>query len=68
MCGEAVDLVNFACPHNQKTAWCSEREPRQVFTILENLYHAFDSIGKTSACAKIIGTDISLNLVDIFDR
>jgi class 3 adenylate cyclase len=33
-----IDIANF-------TAWCSEQDPSQVFTWLENMYHAFDKIG-----------------------
>jgi hypothetical protein len=28
------------------TAWSSVREPSQVFSLLETLYHAFDEIAK----------------------
>jgi hypothetical protein len=34
-----ADIVGF-------TAWCSVREPAQVFTLLETIYNAFDHIAK----------------------
>jgi class 3 adenylate cyclase len=33
------DVVGFS-------AWSSEREPTQVFTLLQTLFHAFDKVGK----------------------
>jgi class 3 adenylate cyclase len=41
-----IDIANF-------TAWCSERDPSQVFTLLENLYHAFDQIGEPLGIFKV---------------
>jgi len=28
------------------TAWCSGREPKDVFLLLETIYHSFDTIAK----------------------
>jgi hypothetical protein len=41
-----IDIAGF-------TAWSSEREPSQVFTLLENLYHAFDDVGKKLGVFKV---------------
>jgi class 3 adenylate cyclase len=41
-----IDIANF-------TAWCSERDPSQVFILLENLYHAFDVIGEQLGIFKV---------------
>jgi Adenylate and Guanylate cyclase catalytic domain len=41
-----LDIANF-------TAWSSEREPSQVFTLLENLYHCFDEIGRRLGIFKV---------------
>jgi class 3 adenylate cyclase len=41
-----IDIANF-------TGWCSERDPTQVFTLLENLYHKFDQIGKQHGIFKV---------------
>jgi class 3 adenylate cyclase len=41
-----LDIANF-------TAWCSEREPSQVFVLLENLYHTFDEIGDQLGIFKV---------------
>jgi hypothetical protein len=41
-----IDIANF-------TAWCSERDPSQVFVLLENLYYAFDEIGKQLGIFKV---------------
>jgi class 3 adenylate cyclase len=35
------------------TAWSSSREPAQVFTLLETLYHAFDEIAKKRRVFKV---------------
>lgn len=35
------------------TAWSSVREPTQVFTLLETLYHAFDEIAKRRRVFKV---------------
>lgn len=35
------------------TAWSSTREPSQVFTLLEGLYHAFDKIAKRRKVFKV---------------
>jgi class 3 adenylate cyclase len=35
------------------TAWSSQREPRHVFTLLETLYHAFDSSAKELGVFKV---------------
>jgi len=35
------------------TAWSSTREPSQVFTLLQNLYQAFDSIAKKRGVFKV---------------
>jgi class 3 adenylate cyclase len=35
------------------TAWCSEREPTQVFILLETIYCAFDSIAKLNGVFKV---------------
>ncbi|CAB9522230.1 Receptor-type guanylate cyclase gcy [Seminavis robusta] len=40
------DLVGF-------TAWSSTREPAQVFTLLETLYHSFDNIAKRRRVFKV---------------
>jgi hypothetical protein len=41
-----IDIAGF-------TAWSSEREPCQVFTLLENLYHAFDEVGRKLGIFKV---------------
>jgi len=41
-----LDIVNF-------TAWCSERDPSQVFRLLESLYNAFDEVGETLGVFKV---------------
>jgi len=41
-----ADLVGF-------TAWSSVREPSQVFTLLETVYHAFDVIAKQRRIFKV---------------
>jgi class 3 adenylate cyclase len=41
-----IDIANF-------TAWCSEREPSQVFILLENLYHAFDTVAEELGIFKV---------------
>lgn len=41
-----ADLVGF-------TAWCSVREPSQVFVLLETLYAAFDQIAKRRRVFKV---------------
>ena len=41
-----ADLVGF-------TAWSSEREPSQVFRLLETLYNAFDMIARRSGIFKV---------------
>lgn len=41
-----ADIVGF-------TAWSSEREPTQVFTLLETLYAAFDGIAKQRGVFKV---------------
>ena len=41
-----TDLVGF-------TAWSSEREPAQVFTLLETLFNAFDVIAKKRKIFKV---------------
>jgi Adenylate and Guanylate cyclase catalytic domain len=40
------DIVGF-------TAWCSVREPSQIFTLLETLYHAFDEIATRRRVFKV---------------
>ena len=40
------DLVGF-------TAWSSTREPTQVFTLLETIYHAFDEIAHQRRVYKV---------------
>ena len=35
------------------TAWSSVREPAQVFTLLETLYHAFDELAKKRRVFKV---------------
>lgn len=35
------------------TAWSSVREPSQVFTLLETVYHAFDTIAKRRRVFKV---------------
>ena len=40
------DLVGF-------TAWSSVREPSQVFTLLETVYHAFDELAKRRGVFKV---------------
>ena len=35
------------------TAWSSQREPAQVFTLLEKLYGAFDEISKRHGVFKV---------------
>jgi len=41
-----ADIVGF-------TAWSSTREPTQVFTLLENIYHSFDEIAKRRRVFKV---------------
>jgi class 3 adenylate cyclase len=41
-----IDIANF-------TAWCSEREPSQVFVLLENIYHAFDQLAEQLGIFKV---------------
>jgi len=41
-----ADIVGF-------TAWSSMREPSQVFTLLETIYHAFDEIAKRRRVFKV---------------
>jgi class 3 adenylate cyclase len=41
-----IDIANF-------TAWCSEREPSQVFILLENLYHSFDQVAEQLGVFKV---------------
>eukprot|EP00980_Cylindrotheca_fusiformis_P001232 scaffold331_cov117-Cylindrotheca_fusiformis.AAC.10 len=41
-----ADLVGF-------TAWSSMREPTQVFTLLESIYHAFDEIARRRRVFKV---------------
>jgi class 3 adenylate cyclase len=41
-----IDIANF-------TAWCSEREPSQVFILLENIYHEFDKIADQLGVFKV---------------
>ena len=41
-----ADLVGF-------TAWSSEREPTQVFQLLETLYHAYDTIARKRRVFKV---------------
>lgn len=41
-----ADLVGF-------TAWSSTREPAQVFTLLETIYHAFDDIARRRRVFKV---------------
>jgi class 3 adenylate cyclase len=41
-----IDIANF-------TAWCSEREPSQVFLLLENLYHIFDQVAEQLGIFKV---------------
>jgi hypothetical protein len=44
--GHVWDIVGF-------TAWSSVREPSQVFTLLETVYHAFDEIAKRRRVFKV---------------
>jgi class 3 adenylate cyclase len=41
-----IDIANF-------TAWCSEREPSQVFILLENVYHTFDKVAEQLGIFKV---------------
>jgi Adenylate and Guanylate cyclase catalytic domain len=41
-----LDIAGF-------TAWSSEREPSQVFSLLENIYHAFDEAGRKLGVFKV---------------
>jgi hypothetical protein len=41
-----IDIADF-------TAWSSEREPSQVFTLLENLYNVFDEVGRNLGIFKV---------------
>jgi class 3 adenylate cyclase len=41
-----IDIVNF-------TAWCSERDPSQVFILLENLYQTFDKVAEQFGIFKV---------------
>jgi Adenylate and Guanylate cyclase catalytic domain len=41
-----LDIAGF-------TAWSSEREPSQVFTLLENIYHAFDEVANQLGVFKV---------------
>jgi class 3 adenylate cyclase len=36
------------------TAWCSVREPAQVFTLLEKIYGAFDRIARLHQMERIL--------------
>lgn len=44
-----LDLCGF-------TAWSSEREPSQVFQLLETLYAAFDELAKNMGVFKVRGS------------
>lgn len=52
-----ADIENF-------TAWSSVREPGQVFSLLENIYGAFDSVAKRRGAYKVetIGDSVSFRL------
>ena len=39
--------------YSRFTAWSSTREPSQVFTLLESIYHEFDAIAKRRAVFKV---------------
>ena len=60
-----ADLVGF-------TAWSSEREPTQVFQLLETLYHAFDTIARKRRVFKVetigdcYGNDFLLILLALY--
>jgi class 3 adenylate cyclase len=41
-----LDIAGF-------TAWSSEREPSQVFMLLENIYHSFDEVARQLGVFKI---------------
>jgi len=41
-----LDIAGF-------TAWCSERDPSQVFRLLETLYQAFDEVASTLGVFKV---------------
>jgi class 3 adenylate cyclase len=41
-----LDIAGF-------TAWSSEREPSQVFKLLENLYNAFDGVARHLGVFKV---------------
>jgi class 3 adenylate cyclase len=41
-----ADIVGF-------TAWSSSKEPSQVFTLLENIYQAFDEIARRRRVFKV---------------
>eukprot|EP00977_Amphora_coffeiformis_P019489 scaffold7295_cov167-Amphora_coffeaeformis.AAC.11 len=51
-----ADISNF-------TAWSSVREPGQVFSLLENIYGAFDSVAKRRGAYKVetIGDSVSIH-------
>jgi class 3 adenylate cyclase len=49
---EPVDLIS-SFPCLGFTAWSSEREPEQVFTLLQSLYQSFDRIAKKRGVFKV---------------
>ena len=51
------------------TAWSSVREPAQVFTLLEQIYSAFDSIAKKKKIFKVetIGDCYGKSKSDLFE-
>ena len=48
-----MDLNTVLCSIVGFTAWSSTREPSQVFTLLENIYHSFDEIAKRRRIFKV---------------
>ena len=50
---ELTVLFTCSCVITGFTAWSSTREPCQVFTLLETVYHAFDEIARRRGVFKV---------------
>ena len=48
-----LQLTSISPPFIGFTAWTSVREPAQVFTLLETLFHAFDEIANRRRVFKV---------------
>jgi class 3 adenylate cyclase len=46
LCITVADITGF-------TAWCSSREPTQVFTLLESIYSVYDTLAKKRKVFKV---------------